>query len=381
MKLFSPKNNYRPINKRSKTFEIVEHSKQRIVPNLEQYVNAIESASSRIIQNRITLYDSYIQTLMIDDIVNSLIEKRLDNITNKQIKAFNMEGVQLDNINALLESPRFLDFIKDLVMVKFWGFSVFEFDSILWNDIELFDYTKIPIKHINPYKKEVLKYQYDENGESYENRLDVLMIGNPDDLGLLSKVTYLSILNRLSTFNWSAYSDLASNNFMMIKSRMVSDDEEIERLQTDYMSSSKKGSMSVPDGVEIDFENMTSSQQNQLFEGYYNMVRERLSILILGNTMTSVDGGSYAQSIVHESEQSKKYTSDEVFVENILNYDFKDYLNIWIPDINTNDIYFKFLPSNDDEILEKISYFEKLKNLGIIFTDEELRNHFEDLLK
>lgn len=381
MKIFSPKNSYRPIIKKSKTFEIVEHSKQRIVPNLEYYVNSLESAMSRIIQNRIILYDSYTQSLMIDDIVNSLIEKRLDNITNKQIKCFNLEGEMVDNINNFLDSPRFLDFIKDLVLVKFWGFSVFEFDSIKWNDLLLFEYTKIPIKHINPYTKEVLKYQYDEIGESYEDRQDVLMVGNPDDLGLLSKVTYLSILNRLSTFNWSAYSDLASNNFMMIKSRMISDDEEIERLQTDYMKSAKRGSMSIPEGVEIDFENQSSSQQNQLFEGYYDMVRERLSVLILGNTMTSVDGGSYSQSMVHQSEQTKKYTSDEVFVENILNYEFKDYLNLWLDDINVKDIYFKFIPSTDDEILEKINHFEKLKNLGVTFTDEELRNHFEDLLK
>lgn len=380
MKIISIQNAYKPSGEKSKSFEIVEQSKLRISPNINDYVQALESASSKIIQNRVPLYDNYLQTLMVDDIVISLIDKRLENILNKEIKCFRKDGEQIDELNIFLQSPRFADFIKDLLMTKFWGFNVFEFSEIMWDGYKLFEYTPIPHKHINPYTKQVLKTQYDAEGKDFSNNNDVLMVGNPDDLGLFSKITYLSILNRTSTFAWSNYLDLASNNFLTIKGKGYADDEELERMQLDYMQSDKKGSIYLPEGMEANFENQSSSQQNQLFEGYFEMIRERLAILILGNTMTTTDGSSRSQAEVHEIEQGKKYTADEIYIENILNYEFKDYLNLWM-EINTEDIYFKFIPSTDLEISQKLNNFKSLKDLGVIFTDEELRNHFKDLLK
>jgi hypothetical protein len=41
-------------------------------------------------------------------------------------------------------------------MVKFWGMGVFEFEK----DGDFFFYTKIPIKHIDPFAKLIRKYQY-----------------------------------------------------------------------------------------------------------------------------------------------------------------------------------------------------------------------------
>lgn len=366
--------------KKSKRFEIIEMSKSRIAPQLDLYVHALESASSKILQNRIPLYDNYLQTLMIDDVVASLLDKRLENILNKDLVVYNKDGEQIDIVNEFIKSPRFADFLKDLVMTKFWGFNVFEFDEIEWQDQLLFEYKLMPHKHINPYTKEVLKHQNDARGESFENSDDYLMVGNPDDLGLLSKITYLSILNRLGTFNWSNYSDLASNNFLTIKGKGYSDDDELENMQLEYMQSANKGSLYLPEGVDVDFTNQTSSQQNALFENYSKMVRERLSILVLGNTMTTQDGSSRSQAEVHSDQQNMKYTADEIYVENILNYEFKDYLNLWL-DIDTKDIYFKFNPSTDQEIAEKLNNFNKLKELGVLFTDEELRNHFKDLIK
>lgn len=110
------------------------------------------------------------------------------------------------------------------------------------------------------------------------------------------------------------------------------------------------------------------------------MIKEELTILVLGQTMTTEDGSSRSQAEVHEDEQKSKYSSDEVFVLDTLNFEFVDYLKIWFPEINTDKVRFKFEPTNIDELFDKLKIYERLKNVGIAFSDEELRETFKEIL-
>ncbi len=374
-----PKNAFPYERDASNRFQIYEVSKQRITPAIDKYVDALEAASSKLLQMRVMLYDSYLTTLMVDSHVSSLLDKRLENVTNKTLVLVNENGEPIEDVGYFLSSPKFRQFTEDIILTKFWGFQLFEFDKIRYKDKDWFDYTVIPHKHINPYRKEVLQHQTDDSGVSFEDRDDCLFIGDPDDLGLLSKITLLSLYRRLGMFTYSKYLDLASENFTTLKVRGYSDDQNMDRIAKAIENRAGGGVLEIPDGMDLQMDNQSSPSQNQLFENYMKMIKEELAILILGQTMTTVDGSSRSQAEVHQEEQRSKYSSDEVYILDVLNYDFVDYLKLWFPNLSTN-VEFKFVPNSDDEIADKLRNYERLRNLGVQFSDEELREKFEKII-
>jgi len=365
---------------KSNTFQIYEMSKQRITPAIDNYIEALEAASSKLIQMRVTLYDSYLTTLMVDNHVASLLDKRLENISNKTLLLADQNNESIEDVNYFLTAPRFREFLKDILLTKFWGFQLFEFDKFEYNNKNWFDYSKIPHKHVNPYRKEVLEFQTDDVGVGFDNRDDCLFIGDEDDLGLLAKITLLSLYRRLGMYSYSKYLDLASENFTTLKVRGYGDDQNMSQIAQAIESRAGGGLLEIPDGMDLQMDNQSSQSQNQLFENYMKMIKDELTILILGQTMTTEDGSSRSQAEVHQDEQRSKYSSDEVYILDILNYEFIDYLKLWFPHLKTTNLKFNFVPTSDDEITEKLRNYERLRNLGLTFTDEELREKFEKIL-
>ena len=370
---------WRPEKEQKGKFKIIEASRRRVKSETDDLVKAVEMAQSKVMQNRIPLYDHYLQTLQFDTVVTSLIEKRLDNLDNKELVLFKGEE-PFEDFNYFIKAPRFQAFIKDLIFYqKFWGMGFFEFYREIWNDKPWFDYAPIPIKHINPYAKEVLVNQWDAAGVNWEDRGNVLFVGDPDNLGLLQQITLLSIYNRFGMFSYSEYLELASQNFAQLKVREYGDEGSVQEMQRMIENRGRGGVAKVPDGMDIEMMNQSSTQQNQLFEAYMERVEKRMSKLILGQSMTTDDGSSRSQAEVHQSEQDQKYSADEKQVLDILNYEFIELLPIW-DFVRTPDMEFKFVPTNQDDIKQKLNNYTALKNLGMEFTTEELKAAFENIL-
>jgi len=370
-----------PVPIKKSKFPIEERSIQRISPKIDEFVQALDSASSKIVQNRSALYDHYLRTLMIDTHVTSLLEKRFDNIINKHLVLFKGDE-EVEEASYFLKDPKFSAFLRDILMTKFWGMNLFEFNKIKDEEDEnkfWFDYKLIPHKHINPYKKHVLRHQEDSEGKPWANHDNVMFLGHPDDLGLLSKITLLSIYKRYGMYAYSNYVDLASENFTVYKGRGLSDDEAWEKTQIDMFRKGGGGVLEVPEGVEVNQQNQSSSSQNTLFENYMKMLKDEMAILILGQTMTTDEGGSYAQAKVHEDEQEDKLSGDDQYILNALNYEFIDYLKLYGFEI-TKEHKFKFVPTSKEEIKLKLKNYQTLKELGVEFTNDELREQFKELL-
>jgi hypothetical protein len=367
-----------PKRDKGKRFTIRESDQIRVKPKVDELINAIINAKSRTMQHRITLYDHYLWTLQVDDVVSSLIEKRMENLGNKSIVLMQGEN-EIEDVSYFLKAPKFRQFTREIVMTKFWGIQLFEFWPYEWENKLWFDFATIPHKHINPYDKSVLLNQNENTGVRFDNVKDVMFLGDPDDLGLMARVTLISLYNRLGMFHYSRYAELASENFSVLKTRGTGDQDEMMKLITGIEKRGAGGVAQVPEGMDIQMDNQSSSSQNQLFEGYMKELRDRLTVLILGQTMTTQDGSSRSQAEVHQTEQESKYTSDEIYVLDILNYEFKDYLPLWgftVPE----GAEFIYKPNSQHEIEEKLRNYERLRNLGMVFSDQDLRDTFKDIL-
>ena len=371
---------YEPERKqKDKKYIIEENSKGRIAPSVDDFIRASEAASSKIIQHRITLYNHYQQTLMYDSHVNALVKKRLENIGNKTLVLYDGEN-KVESHDEFFSSPKFRSFLQDIVFSHvFMGMGVFQLRQIEYNETPWFDYFKFPEKHVNPFAKEILKFQHDDHGQPFSDDPTMMFVGDENSLGIMLQVTLLSLYRRLGMFNYGKYVDLASENFMRITAREFGDNNAIAAVQEQLSRRDGGGMITLPDGVNLESGNQSSSSQNQLFENYMSMLKDELAILILGQTMTTEDGSSRSQAEVHELEQQSKYTADEQLLLDILNYEFLEKIDLWGLTYKPT-MKFKFEPTSDDEVRMQLRNLTALKELGMEFTQEELREKFKALL-
>jgi phage gp29-like protein len=121
-----------------------------------------------------------------------------------------------------------------------------------------------------------------------------------------------------------------------------------------------------PDGVDIEVTNLTSSQQNQLFDNYYKTLTDEQSKYILGQTMTTTEGSSRSQAEVHERTQAEVFASDDKYILDILNYTFIQYHRLWgLPDGK-----WVFKEDSSVKMMAELEKDMKLKELGYNFTQE-----------
>ena len=379
---FKPKNIIDPrVHKGLNKVEIVEMSRGMVAPMIDQYMSAVSGAESKIVQNRVPYYDHILQMLTVDSFVTSMLEKRLDNINNKRLILVDRNSnEELEQYSDFFEAPKFRQFKRDYLLTQFWGFSLFEFHKTDFRGQKWFDYYRYPNKHVNPYTGEILKHQFDKNGVKVVGKyINYSFVGDPDSLGMFVQLCLLSIYKRYIMFDYAKYIDLASENFVTMLVKSYSDANAADQLRRALKNRASGGVLERPEGLEVDFANMSSSQQNALFENAIKMIKEEIMILVLGQTMTTEDGSSRSQSEVHLQQQNEKLASDERSFVDYMNYDFWEMLPIWDLPKNPN-FEFRLVPTSEYSINRRLIDYKLLQELGLKFTEEELRDKFSEIL-
>jgi phage gp29-like protein len=86
----------------------------------------------------------------------------------------------------------------------------------------------------------------------------------------------------------------------------------------------------IPEGTEIDLKYGTASGNGDLYDKLKNACNEQLSVLILGQTMTTNDtrGSGYAQGKIHEAVEQEIHLNDRRYITRILNDQFNPILEM-----------------------------------------------------
>jgi hypothetical protein len=282
----------------------------------------------------------------------------------------------VDAAKAIIDSPRFMQFLDDLILSKvFWGMGLVEVKQTKWGDQVLFDYDLIPIKHVDPYEK-MVRYEQFTSGEkdkSYEKVKTALFIGAADDMGLLLPATLLCLYKREAINKWTNYVRLAGNNFEKVKYRGAIPDPLVRKSVLDKLSQRNSNTMDLPEGVDVEFENMSSTSQNELFEGAVKYYNDEITKLVLGQTMTTESGSSRSQAEVHERTQETLFDSDSKFVLDFLNYEFIDIQSMFGLPVGGR---WKYIENSSTKRMQMAELDLKLKDLGVMWTSDELRERY-----
>lgn len=356
-------------------FEVRKETTHIIPSDIQQFTSSLQLARSAYVQERAYLYDMYQNALDFDSALNTVIKKRLLATSGKALW-YVVNDKQVEEAKTIINSPRFTNFIDDLILSKvFWGMGLVQIKQTKWGGQLLFDYDLIPIKHIDPYEKMVRFEQFSSGSKdkSYSNVKTALFIGAPDDLGLLLPATLLCLYKREAINQWMNYVRLAGNNFEKIKYRGAIPDPLIRKSVIDRLSQRNSNTIDLPEGLDVEFENISSSSQNELFEGVVRYYNDEITKLVLGQTMTTDSGSSRSQAEVHERTQETLFDSDSKFVLDFLNYEFIDLLSMF--GLPTGGRW-KYVENSSTRRLQMADLDIKLKELGVIWTNDELRERY-----
>ena len=363
----------RPQPEKVGSFTIVEQPTQIISAEIANFKIAIQAAKGQYSQQRGMIYDMYQNAIDFDSILIGLIEQRLIATTGKKLQYLVNEEPSPRG-KALTDTPLFNEFIRDVVLSQvFWGMGLFEFGKKKWNNQELFDYFQIPIKHIDPYQKVVRETQYSssQNDKTYEGIDNVLFVGEKDNFGLLQQLTMLALYKRAAINDWAKYTKLAGTNFRILKYRGAQLGKKEREGVLDKVSNFAGGAVDLPQDIDLTTENQTSSSQNALFENYVAYLDEQMTKIVLGSTMTTDNGSSRSQAEVHERTTETLLDADSAMLLNVLNYDFYE-IGVKMYGLPEGGRW-SYIENAGTKQLEQIEMDLKLKELGLLFTNEEIR--------
>ena len=180
--------------------QIVVQPVVRTVHDVASWRSALRMADNG---NRTKLYDLY-SDILLDGVLADAIDKRIDAVKDADL-SFTIDNKDVDVMYDLMDTVEFEELIGEIMMAKFWGISVDEFD---FGEDRTFRFTSIDRKHIRPKLKEIVRQQTDDRGISYAGDDRVIQWGKDDDLGLLLKVSPLVIYKRGGFGDWAQFVEL-----------------------------------------------------------------------------------------------------------------------------------------------------------------------------
>ena len=294
--------------------EVVRDSK-----DIRTWRNAMMYAESITNPNRQPLYDLY-HDILLDAYLTALINKRINAVLNQPIKLINKKG-EVEHITRMVQSEGFLSIIADLLHTKFWGSTLIEFNfdpdnhSVIGHLVDR--------RHVKPAKKIVCRYPADMEGISYDKppyKHYTLEAGRPDDLGLLLKAAPLVLYKRGVLADWSQFAEIFGMPFRKGTYNGF-DDNARHKLEVAIKNSGSAAWAIIPEGTDIEFIPNNSSGSSQLYDELRKACNNELSVLILGQTLTTDQGERGARSLgeVYYEVQEMINSEDRIFILNTLN--------------------------------------------------------------
>jgi hypothetical protein len=296
------------------TQNITIRSNDRTTKDIGTWRRAHISAESVTTPNRARLYDVY-EDVILDGHLTGIIGKRIDSVLNKRL-LFKVGEKPVPEMEALIYSKPFRDIITLIMESKFWGISGIEFQpgKKLW-------FKKIPRKHIKPKWQIITLDEHATEGISYTNLSNVWIVGDPDDLGLLLKCGFYALLKKGTITDWAEYIEVFGSP--IISMTYDAGDRQTELAIDDVLQKiGNSTKIKIPKQAGLDVKDgKASNGDGKLQDNFRNAMNAEMSIIVIGNTETTVSSKSsgFAQSKTHEKQQLEITKSDM--------FDVLDYLN------------------------------------------------------
>lgn len=279
------------------------------------------------IQNpkRVELLRHY-RDALIDNHLSGCMMQRTLYTMQKQFKIVNSKTGDIDDDKtALFNKKWFREFCALVLDTPYYGFSLIQMGDIIKDDngMKFSDVKLVPRQHVMPEYHVIVKEQYGvpDSGIDYTQPPIsdwCIPVGDPFDLGLLLKVVPQTISCRHMEAFWDQFGELFG---MPIRIGKTNSRNEGERSKiTDMLENMGSAAWGLfPDGTDIEIKETTRGDAFNVYDKRIERAENRISVAILGQTMTAKDGSSRAQGQIHLEIFEKVCKSDAVMLTEVIN--------------------------------------------------------------
>lgn len=293
--------------------QIIIRQPQRNTANVGLWRAAMKSADMGRVKQ---LYDFY-EDLLIDGRLSDAVDKRISAVTNSPITFQNTKGEAVDAITELIDTPTFEDLLTIIMQRRFWGRAGIEFDFS--NGFNVYD---IPKKHIDLLGKQILLSEGDSSGIPYEGDENLLILGQPRDLGLFLKTAPYVIWKRGGFGDYAQWLEIFGMP-QRVGKYSAFDTESRKLLEKALSEAGSAPWCVIPKETDVETVNNTGNgSSGTSYDEFRKACNEEMTITILGQTLTTVQGDKGARSLgeVHKQVEEGKNRADMRYVQRVLNY-------------------------------------------------------------
>lgn len=349
------------------TPDIILQQPQVFMFDLMAYMNAVKAAKGIDYSRRVQLYDMY-ESCDLDLHLSAVLAKRLRGVTRIPIE-FRRDGKPVDEINELIDAPWFREMRQDIILAKFWGYSLMQIYRDEAGDI---GYDLIPRKHYDPINGRLLKFQGDIDGTPIETYPNMLFVGKPRDLGMLAALLPAVLYKRGSISDWAKFCNIWGIPIREYTYN-AGDEETRASLLRDARNQGANAIYIHPKESELNIiQAGDKAGSSELFREFVEYWDNEMSIRVLGNTLTtSTQGtGTYAQAKVHQEGEEEMQMDDCAYILDVLNYQLTPILEaLGIPLSGGKFVYAK---EERIDVTQQMDIVLKAHSIGLPISDDYL---------
>lgn len=265
--------------------------------------SAVSLAEQKDYWDREALYAMYYQALS-DNMLRSVVNTRIAKVIGSPFVVMDRKTKKpnLDLTNQL-NRAWFVDFMRLWCEHIFYGHSLIEFIGSKNKGQQVIQGVQlIPRHYVFPHRGYIKAQAGDAKGISYREAQPfadwLLEVGDPNDLGLLLPCTQTVIQKRFTLSDWLRYNERFALPWITLKSSKQGA-ERTKALQA-LEKGGRTGAMVVDLSEQIEIEFPTSTASVDSFAQQSKYCDEMLSTIVLGQTMTTMQGSSRSQAEVQE---------------------------------------------------------------------------------
>lgn len=209
------------------------------------------------------------------------------------------------------KKDKVLAFVFDAMDALFYGWQTFEVTN--WYSLT---YNVLPRTHVDPVKKVFLPDAYGSEKIPIADNPDVILL--VDGLGTIYSAARYLIYKMNAMGDFAQFAELYGTPVEEI-TYTGNDPQEKARIEQMLEEGGSAMRRMLPANTEVRYHNAAGSVNVDVYTRLLDYCDQQVTKLVLGQTMTSNDGSSYAQAKVHLQIEETILQSDTRWLEGVLN--------------------------------------------------------------
>ena len=290
--------------------QIVVKAPQRRVYDIGDWRAALRSADAGKAKYLYDLFDD----IMIDGVLSNAVDKRIQAVLNAEVVFMDARGKENDAVVRLIDTTAWETLVRQIMNTRFFGRSAVELSFA-----DGFGAYGIKPKYIDLVGRRILLDDEGMEGVSYQNDSHLLVLGRPDDYGLLLKAAPYAIWKRGGFGDYAQWIELFGMPQRVGKYNTY-DPQSRQLLVEAFEKAGSAPYVVIPKEADIETRDGNTGS-GESYNEFRQANNEEILITILGQTLTTVQGERGARSLgeVHLEVEAAKHASDLRFVQRTLN--------------------------------------------------------------